>query len=100
MSFQFNDLFGGGGGTHNQGAAVAGDLPSDGANTDDIGSILQGLSAQIPGVINAFTHKGQSNVQTRVDGGSPKSTGPAWLVPAVIGVVLLAAIYWFGFRKR
>jgi hypothetical protein len=100
MSFQFNDLFGGGGGTHNQGVAVAGDLPTDGASTDDIGSILVGLSAQIPGVINAFTHKGASNVQTRVDGGSPNPTGPAWLLPVVIGGVLLFAVYWFAFRKR
>jgi hypothetical protein len=88
------------GGSANQGAPVAGDLPSDGARASDIRSIFAGLSdfaAGVGGTINAFREGRKKNEQKPVVAPSPLNLS-RWM-PLVLLVVVGVGLWWFLTRK-
>lgn len=89
------------GGTGNQGAPVAGDLPSDGIKASDIRNIFSLLSdtaKDVAGTVNAFREGRKKNEQKPVASKETKALSLLKYWP-LLAVLVLGFIAWRFFRK-
>lgn len=90
------------GGSANNGAPVAGDLPTEGARGSDVRSIFSALSdtaVGVAGVVNAFRGTGDRQNNARpVAAVNANGTFQRWLPFIAIGVGAL--VLWLVLRKR